>query len=219
MTTKTSPYTIPLEAGKYYHIFNRGINSQPIFFETANYKYFLVKLGDYFSDFLVIHAFILLRNHFHLLVEIKEERKIREVIAFGDKYAKLREHLNKSVSAFLSRQFQSFFICYTNSINKYTGRHGGLFETPYRRKEIATDEYYRNVMYYIHRNMHHHNLPFDYRDYTWSSYSRILEQRPSKLPKERIIKTFDNAENFVSFHEQERDLGGCLDELIDYYHV
>lgn len=30
-----------LQHGKYYHIYNRGINSAPIFFEKENYNYFL----------------------------------------------------------------------------------------------------------------------------------------------------------------------------------
>ena len=216
MTTVRSPFTIPLEAEKYYHIFNRGNNSQPIFYSFENYRYFLVKLDNYFDDFLTIHAFILLQNHFHLLVEIKTEQEIKKKIAAFESHEKLRKFLDKPVESILSKQFQYFFISYAKSINKDTGKHGSLFEKPFRRKLITTDEHYRNVMYYIHRNILHHNLPFDYRDYTWSSYSRILEQKPSKLPKERIFKTFDNAENYVSFHEQERDLSGCADELIDY---
>ena len=215
MTTIRSPFTIPLEAEKYYHIFNRGNNSQPIFFSFENYRYFLVKLDNYFDDFLTIHAFILLQNHFHLLVEIQTEQEIKKRIANCESHEKLRKFLDKPVETILCKQFQYFFISYAKLINKDNGKHGSLFEKPFRRKLITNDEHYRNVMYYIHRNMQHHNLPFDYRDYTWSSYSRILEQRPSKLPKEQIIKTFNNAENFVSFHEQERDLSGCRDELID----
>ena len=39
----------PLENGKYYHIYNRGINSDLLFKDTANYEYFL-KLYDTHID-------------------------------------------------------------------------------------------------------------------------------------------------------------------------
>lgn len=31
---------IPLEYGKYYHVYNRGINSCELFSEKTNYEYF-----------------------------------------------------------------------------------------------------------------------------------------------------------------------------------
>lgn len=209
-------YTVPLEPEGFYHIYNRGNNGDTVFFTNENYHYFLAKFDEYFSDFLILHAFCLLKNHFHLLAEVKTEVQIRQSIVDKEKYMKLRKYLSKTVEKILSKQFQYFFISYAKSINKKNGRHGSLFEKPFRRKQITTDEYYRNVIYYIHRNMIHHGLNIDFRDYPWSSYSRILEANPSKLPKERVIKAFDSRENYIYFHEQKRNLD-CLSEyLIDY---
>jgi putative transposase len=213
MKTQTN---VGLEAEKYYHIYNRGNNGEPIFFRPENYRYFLVKLDDYFSDFLTIHAFCLIRNHFHLLVEIKSETEIKNILIAKEEHARLRKYLNEPMDSILSKQFQYFFIAYAKAINKETGRHGSLFEKPFKRKHIATGEYYRNVMYYIHRNMNHHSLPFDYDDYSWSSYSRILESRPSKLPRERIIKAFEDKNSFSRFHEVTRDMEKYKEVLIDY---
>nr|WP_225226008.1 hypothetical protein [Komarekiella delphini-convector] len=35
---------IPLQAGNFYHVYNRGNNRQTIFFERENYVYFLCLL-------------------------------------------------------------------------------------------------------------------------------------------------------------------------------
>jgi hypothetical protein len=35
------PQPVPLERGKYYHIYNRGNNREDIFLQERNYAYFL----------------------------------------------------------------------------------------------------------------------------------------------------------------------------------
>jgi hypothetical protein len=38
--------TDPLMAGEHYHVYNRGNNRQPIFFERENYLFFLRRVRD-----------------------------------------------------------------------------------------------------------------------------------------------------------------------------
>ena len=66
-------YSPPLYDGHFYHIYNRGNNKGNIFFTQENYRYILVKFNKYLTRFLDVYAFCLLRNHFHVLVKIKEE--------------------------------------------------------------------------------------------------------------------------------------------------
>ena len=63
-----------IEEGCLYHIFNRGNNSEKIFFEEENYRYFLKLLKKYIVPVADIYAYCLLRNHFHFLVRIKKKR-------------------------------------------------------------------------------------------------------------------------------------------------
>ena len=66
----------PIEAftyGKYYHIFNRGINSCDLFRDADNYEYFLNLYDKYISPIADTYAWVLMPNHFHLLVRIKED--------------------------------------------------------------------------------------------------------------------------------------------------
>ncbi len=65
-----------LEAGKYYHIYNRGNNGQNIFFDYENYIFFLNRYDQYLSAFYDTIAWVLLRNHFHLLIYIKPAEEI-----------------------------------------------------------------------------------------------------------------------------------------------
>ena len=63
-------HRIPLQPGSYYHIYNRGINSGPLFFEKENYQHFLRLYDRYVSPIANTFAWALMGNHFHLLVQI-----------------------------------------------------------------------------------------------------------------------------------------------------
>jgi len=59
------------ESGHLYHIYNRGNNSQKIFFNRENSLFFLRKIKQYISPYADILAWVLMPNHFHLMVYVK----------------------------------------------------------------------------------------------------------------------------------------------------
>ena len=67
---------MPLLHGHFYHIYNRGINSCKLFREPTNYEHFLGLYDKYISPVADTYAWVLMGNHFHLLVRIKEENEI-----------------------------------------------------------------------------------------------------------------------------------------------
>ena len=62
----------PLEEGKFYHIYNRGVNSCNLFKDSKTYEHFLNLYDKYISPIADTYAWVLMKNHFHLLVRIKE---------------------------------------------------------------------------------------------------------------------------------------------------
>jgi len=58
------------ETGHIYHIYNRGNNSQKIFFKRENSLFFLEKIIQYISPYSDILAWVLMPNHFHLMVYV-----------------------------------------------------------------------------------------------------------------------------------------------------
>lgn len=69
--------TIPLTPGKYYHIFNRGINSCPIFHDDYDHERFLYLYEKYVGQVVDTLAWVLMRTHFHLLIRVKENMVYR----------------------------------------------------------------------------------------------------------------------------------------------
>ncbi len=66
-----------LDYGKFYHIYNCGINGCNLFNEPDNYQYFLGLYDKHISLVADTYAWVLMPNHFHLLVRIKDEADIR----------------------------------------------------------------------------------------------------------------------------------------------
>ena len=60
------------EPGVVYHVFNRGNNKEDIFKEEKNYMYFLSLLQKYVMPVAEVYAYCLMKNHFHLVVRIKD---------------------------------------------------------------------------------------------------------------------------------------------------
>lgn len=67
----------PLENGKYYHIYNRGINSGILFKEKSNYEHFLKLYDIHIEPIAETYAWCLMKNHFHFLIRIKEMEEIK----------------------------------------------------------------------------------------------------------------------------------------------
>ena len=80
-----------LENGNYYHIYNRGNNSMNLFEEPADYERFLWLYDRYISPVAETFAWVLMPNHLHLLVKIKENviykySKDRPIKINGDRF-------------------------------------------------------------------------------------------------------------------------------------
>ncbi len=65
-------------AGQIYHVFNRGNNSQTVFFKRENYLFFLGKIKKNISPYAEILAWCLMPNHFHLMIKVVNERIVIE---------------------------------------------------------------------------------------------------------------------------------------------
>ena len=67
----------PIEYGRYYHIYNRGINGTDLFITDDNYSWFFELYNKYVDLIADTYAWCLMKNHFHFLVRIKDEEDIQ----------------------------------------------------------------------------------------------------------------------------------------------
>ena len=66
------------ETSNLYHIYNRGNNHENLFIEERNYFHFLNLWQKHVTPIADTFAFCLMKNHFHLLIRIKDDKAIEQ---------------------------------------------------------------------------------------------------------------------------------------------
>ncbi len=193
-------YTEHLESDKYYHIYNHAVGTDNLFTSQENYYFFLKKYSLYIAPVADTFAYCLMPNHFHFAVRIKDEKEIVKFL----KEVKRKDLTGfENLSGLISQQFSNLFNSYTKAYNKQQNRYGSLFQRPFKRKLIISDDYFREIIHYIHFNPVHHGFTDDLRDWQYSSFESFFSEKATQLKRNEVIKWFDNKENFYTFHQKE----------------
>jgi REP element-mobilizing transposase RayT len=146
-------------------------------------------------------------NHFHFLIKVKSDFELEGLVKVQnlDKAFSIGLHSPQNI---FSKQFSRIFNSYSQAFNKENKRHGGLIESPFKRKLIASDEYLINTIIYIHQNPQNHSITNEFSTYNFSSYQSILSNSKTLLKRDEVIELFDNRENFIMSHKKVIDLDG-----------
>lgn len=183
---------IPLEYGKYYHIYNRGINRAKIFFEERNYRYFLQLYAKHVEPIADTFAYCLLSNHFHFLVRIKRVEEL-DLTGLPD-LSGLKQP---------GQYFSNLFNAYAKAINRAYDRTGALFQRPFGRIEIDAEDYFVHLITYIHQNPQKHGLVADFRTWPYSSYHALRLTRPTRLKREIVLTWFNGPAGVEATHQHK----------------
>ena len=154
--------------GATYHVMCRGNRQAAIFKDDRDHEMFLDTLSEVSErNGWLIHAFVLMGNHYHLLLETPEPNLVDGM-----------------------RWFQG---TYTQRFNRRHKERGHLFQGRYKALLVDGGEYFRTVADYIHLNpARAHCFDLDQgslTDYRWNSFCGYM--RPSKrsefLTVERVL--------------------------------
>ena len=174
------PYRkIKFLTGQIYHLYNRGVNRQPIFFRDENWGYFIKRLRHYFQpDVADILAYCLMPTHYHLMVTLKTDD-------------------------FSARVMQPFSVSYTKAINRQQDRVGPLFQGPFRAAWVDEDSYLLHLSRYIHLNPVAAGLAARPEDWAFSSYRDYVGLRDGALPvtDEILLSQFPSRQAYREFVE------------------
>jgi len=184
--------------GSVVHIYNRGNNRENIFYDEQDYRAFLFRLGlvlgfeekelaehpltsvpysriritNLKKGCFKLHAFCLMKNHFHILIEQCSDTSISKLI----------------LKAFTS---------YAMYINKKYGRVGHIFQDQFKSVLMESDPQLMWTSAYIHMNPVKAGLVKHPSQYKWSSYEDYVADR--KLPityTDFLLSTFGNKDDF-----------------------
>ncbi|MBI2430899.1 MAG: transposase [Candidatus Levybacteria bacterium] len=211
---------VPLITNEIYHVFNRGINRQPIFttkreyqravdsimfYRFANPPVRLSKFLRFESDrqneilqmletrepLVQIFSYCFMPNHFHLLIKQKKDN---------------------GIARFISNVQNS----YTRYFNTRHQRDGALLLNQFKAVLIETDEQFLHVSRYIHLNPYtgylvkYHN---ELETYAWSSFPDYLKNNSSFVTKDLLMSFFRTVGQHKKFVLDQADYQRRLKEI------
>ena len=135
--------------GAFYHVTARGNDKKKIFLSIQDYDKFFSYLSEACHKYgAVIHAYVLMGNHYHLLVETPQ--------------------------ANLSLFMHFINSSYTTYFNIKRKRSGHLFQGRYKAFLIEKDSYLLELSRYIHLNPVNAHMVENPDEYVYSSYRAYL---------------------------------------------
>lgn len=162
----------------FYHVMNRGRGRQTIFHDEGYYRAFLKTLEEAYKRFdAVFHAYCLMGNHYHLLIETPRANLDR-----------IMRHING---------------VYTQHYNRLRKADGPLFRGRYRAILAEKDAYLLQLTRYIHRNPVETKRPQvdDLADYPWSSYPAYINRARAEhwLQREYTYQLLGQRQKYVGY--------------------
>jgi REP element-mobilizing transposase RayT len=153
--------------GAFYHITSRGNEQKKVFKSKRDREKFLEYLESATERYAaVIHAFCLMDNHYHLLLETP-----------SGNLPQIMRHINGA---------------YTTYFNTRRARSGHLFQGRYKAILVEKDVYAKELSRYIHLNPVRADMVGTPEDYPWSSYRYYVGESggPDWLQRDFILAYF-----------------------------
>jgi REP element-mobilizing transposase RayT len=151
----------------FHHVMDRGYLKKQIFLDGVDFEYFLNIVWTVCeSHKLIVHAYCIMTNHFHLLVQNPLKN--------------------------ISSAMHLILLRYAIYFNKKYNQKGKVFERQFLSPLIDTENYLVTVSKYIHRNPLD-GVVSDLRNWNWSSYNFYQNSnlaKPKFLESSLILKKF-----------------------------
>ena len=168
----------------------RGINKQVIFQSDADRRHFITILGECkeISGFK-LHAFCLMPNHVHLLMEQGEEP--------------------------LETVFKRIGVTYAAWFNRKYDRVGHLFQDRFRSENVETERYYMTVLRYILYNPVKAGMVSEPGAYRWSSFLAYEKGTGSITDTQYALDVFGSRERLMGYLREAGDEAAMDEEVFD----
>ncbi|NKB81902.1 MAG: hypothetical protein GKS05_08460 [Nitrospirales bacterium] len=168
----------------FYHVMNRGRGRQAIFHGPVYYHSFLTTLEEAHQRFdAIVHAYCLMGNHYHLLLETPRANLDR-----------IMRHING---------------VYTQRYNRLHATDGPLFRGRYKAIVVDQDAYLLQLSRYIHRNPTEGlGTAVDrLASYPWSSYRAYINEAkvPAWLERETTYHMLGHRQKYVGYRSYVED--------------
>ncbi|MBN2689684.1 MAG: transposase [Gammaproteobacteria bacterium] len=160
----------------WYHVMNRGANRRRIFYTDAQRNMFVSLLRELVVYYdAEIHAYCLMNNHYHILINTPRGN--------------------------LPRMMRHLGGVYTQRFNKSMRADGPLFRGRYKAILVEEDAYLLQVSRYIHLNPVAAKMVNNPEEFRWSSFLAYIQSdcKPAWLQTSKILGQIASADSINAY--------------------
>ena len=168
--------------GAIYHVISRGNGGQDIFLTDDDRAMFLGLLEELSERFSIeIYAYVLMGNHYHILL--------------------------KTIESNLSKAMQWFGTTYTRKFNLNNHINGHLFQGRFKSIIVENDAYLMRLSCYIHRNPLRAGIVDRLAEYKWSSYLfyGYKKESPDWLKTSNILDCLSKSDPHKAYRKKMQE--------------
>ncbi len=186
----------------FYHVTARGNARGRIYRDDFDREMFLSVVSEAYDRFgFIIHAFVLMNNHYHFLIETPEPN--------------------------LSASMRHINGIYTQLYNKRHKTVGHVFQGRYKAIVVDRDEYYLSLVRYVHRNPLCTKRPVPLQEFKYSGHMAILDKNWADkwkkwYDRDIVLKEFGKKEitavkNYLAYVHEEKGKSNPFENLVGGY--
>ena len=154
-------------AGALYHVTSRGDRKEDIYLDDTDRERFLLLLQQITKDYnWLVHAYCLMDNHYHLLIETPDGN--------------------------LSKGMRQLNGVYTQTTNRHHGNVGHVFQGRYKAILVQKESYLLELARYIVLNPVRARMVKSVKDWPWSSYHQTsgIRENDDWISTEWLLSAF-----------------------------
>ncbi|KKQ97477.1 MAG: hypothetical protein UT24_C0008G0013 [Candidatus Woesebacteria bacterium GW2011_GWB1_39_12] len=213
---------VPLVNDEIYHVVNRGIASQPIFFSKRDYDRKLATISYYQYAYPPLRYSFFIRLPKDRRTEIIETLKKEEDVSVQIlAYCLMSNHLHLLLKQVRDSGISSFMSNISNSYTRYfntkNDRVGPIYQGKFKAVRVETDEQLLHVQRYIHLNPYSSHVVKtieDLEDYPYCSLPEYLDRSSFGISNKGIVMSFfKNTKSFEAFIYNRADYQRKLDDI------
>ena len=167
-----------IDMAGYYHVVNRGVEQRIVYKDDEDFETFLTLLCSGCQLYGVhLHGYVLMSNHYHLLIETTQEN-----------LSGFMKHLNASYAIYF---------------NKKHKRSGHLWQGRFKSWYVTDEAYLYTLISYIENNPVKAKMVEKLGEYKYSAYLAFIEAaKPIKcLQSSFMFENFSDKQERVEFFE------------------
>ncbi|MBX4200838.1 transposase [Candidatus Parcubacteria bacterium] len=189
----------PLVTGRYYHIYNRGVDKRDIFMDMRDLYRFMLSVKAFNTVNPIGGIKEIAIRHSSDVGRLTEEKPLISIVCYCFNPNHFHFIVKQEVDGGISEFYKRLLGGYTKYFNEIHNRSGSLFQGRFKSCLINDEQYSLKIYPYVNMNYSIHEIPMKKSHLVWASdreYDSGKFDIVSEKESKDVLDVYGSSENF-----------------------